>query len=211
MDNSKKVLYLWDFANTLFPENWNEQLTGFKTIKDYTRAKGVDMNNPRAFEEAYKEPFLKGEMIGLKLAKGYREVLSWTKNNEAFTTGIREQLDWRAEYLNPRVGFDLRDYIQKVVSTFDYGETNVKTREMLMDYLQKKYQAGYKAVVYTDDKLANCEEFRQAAEEVKKSYLDFSYRIYNILNDDQGLRAVKAYWQIGNLYDLMENEKAINN
>lgn len=49
----------------------------------------------------------------------------------------------------------------------------------------------------------------QAAEKIKGEHKDFSYRLYHILNDDGGLREKKGYFEIGNLYDLMENEKDI--
>lgn len=206
----KNTLYLWDFANTLFPEKWNAALTGFQTFADYVRAQGISLNDPRGFEEAYKEPFINGEMINLKLTEGYQEVLTWAKHNKAFTSGVKEQLDWRAEYLNPQVGFDIRSFFQEINSTFDYGETNVKTKEMLVDYLGEKYAHGYRTVVYTDDKLANCQKFQQAAEEVKTARPDFTYRWYHILNDSQGLRVKDGYWEIGGLKDIIENEERIN-
>lgn len=198
-----KTLYLWDLENTLFPVQWNKELTGFDTFEDYLVSIGTDLSNPRQYEQGYREPFVHGEMFNLDIAKGYKEVLEWTKHNETFTTGLKEHLDYRAQYLNPRVGFDIRSIFQKIISTFDYGETNVKTKEMLITYLQERFKQGYGTVVFTDDKLKNCEAFRDAAHEVKGLY----YRIYQMYNDDKGLRNKGWYCEIGNLYDLLENEK----
>ena len=196
------TLYLWDLANTLFPEKWNVELTGFASFDDYVKSLGADENNPRVFEGCYREPYIHGERFNLRIADGFAEVLGWTKHNETFTTGIREQMDWRAEYLNPKVGFDIKKYFQKIVTTFDFGETNVKTPEMLEKYLAQRKSEGYDTVVYTDDKLANCEMFRKAAEGV-----GISYRVYNMKNDSCGLRDEGWYWEIGDLYDLLKNEK----
>ncbi|MBI4427166.1 MAG: hypothetical protein HY569_01635 [Candidatus Magasanikbacteria bacterium] len=196
------TLYLWDMANTLFPEKWNPEITGFADFGAYVKSLGVDAENPRVFEECYKEPYIHGERFNLRIADGFADVLSWTKHNETFTTGIREQMDWRAEYLNLKVGFDIIKYFQKIISTFDFGETNVKTQEMLEKYLARRKSDGYNAVVYTDDKLANCEMFKKAAESV-----GISFRVYNMKNDSGGLRNEGWYWEIGNLYDLLKNEK----
>lgn len=203
------TLYLWDLANTLFPEKWNTQASGFPTHEAYTASLGLDPANPRSYEESVKVPYLKGDWYTLSLAEGFAEVLSWTKNNEAFTTGVKEQLDWRAKYLNPKAGFDIRKYFQNIASTFDYGETNLKTKEMLVDYLMKKIGQGYQTVVYTDDKLSNCVFFKEAAEVVKKSKPEFSYRVYHLLNQGKSVKKMDWYHEIGQLLDLLENEKII--
>src|SRR3989339_1636273 len=161
-----KTVYLWDMANTLFPEKWNESLTGFKNFDKYVASLGIDQDNPRQYESCFREPYSKGDMFNLNIADGYEEVLNWTKYNEIFSTGLPETNDWRAEYLNPKVGFDIRKYFQNNVSTFDFGETNVKTPEMLERYLIQKRDEGYTCVVYTDDKLSNCEFFRDAADKI---------------------------------------------
>ncbi len=196
------TLYLWDLADTLFPEKWNVELTGFANFEEYVKSLGVDKQDVRAFEKCFREPYVHGERFGLRIADGFAEVLGWTKHNETFSTGIQEQVDWRAEYLNPKVGFDVRKYFQKLGSTFDYGETNVKTQAMLEKYLAQRKSEGYDTIVYTDDKLKNCELFKKASESV-----GVSYRVYNIKNDDGGLRKKDWYWEIGNLYDLLKNEK----
>lgn len=201
---TERTLYLWDLANTLFREVWNKKLTGFDSFEDYVISRGVKINDARGFEECYREPYLQGEMFNLDIMPGYREVLNWTKNNETFSTGFQEQLRWRAFYLNPRVGFDILQYFRRMGSTFDYGETNVKTPEMLEKYLVRKKGEGYDVIVYTDDKLKNCKMFKTAAEKV-----GVGFRVYHILNDDSGLRDKRRYWEIGNLYDLKENEERI--
>ncbi|MBI4994794.1 hypothetical protein HZC21_04100, partial [Candidatus Peregrinibacteria bacterium] len=153
------TLYLWDLADTLFPEKWNVELTGFANFEEYVKSLGIGKKDVRAFEGCFREPYVHGERFGLRIADGFADVLGWTKHNETFSTGFQEQVNWRAEYLNPKVGFDVRKYFQKLSSTFDYGETNVKTQAMLEKYLAQKMEEGYDTVVYTDDKLANCELF----------------------------------------------------
>lgn len=210
---STKTLYLWDLAGTLFDEKWDEEKTGYPSYSHWLMAKfNIDKNkvSPRVYEEMFKIPYQKGWYYNLALKPGFKKVLSWTKHNETFSTGVLEQIDWRAQYLNPRVGFDIRKFFQKFNSTFDYGETNTKTKVMLVDYLQKKYNEGYQTIVYTDDKLANCGSFREAATEVRSRYKDFSYRIYYILNDSSGLKDKGWCFKIGSLYDLLKNEQQIS-
>ncbi|OGH88445.1 MAG: hypothetical protein A3J93_04245 [Candidatus Magasanikbacteria bacterium RIFOXYC2_FULL_42_28] len=203
-----KILYLWDLAGTLFPEKWNKELTHFDSYEEYIKLKGVDnATEPRKFEEGYEEVYKLGNYFNLQTAKGFKEVLSLTKNNEAFSTGLAECMDWRAEYLNPKVGFNIRSFFQKINSTFDYGETNVKTEAMLVDYLSKKVLEGYDTVVYTDDKFADGVFFKNAAETVKAKNPDFSYRFYHILNDEGGARPKDWYCEIGGLMYILKIEK----
>ena len=202
-----KTLYLWDLANTLFLEKWNVELTGYLTFEDYVKATVKNPSDPRQFEEACKIPYLQGEMYGLRLADGFKEVLSWTKNNEAFTTGVKEQMDWRAAYLNPRVGFNIMSYFKKINTTFDFVETNVKTKEMIVKYLSVKIKEGYDTVVYTDDKQANCQLFKEAVNKVQQEGLVLNCRFYHILNSQSTIGKRGWYFEIGNLKDLLKSEK----
>jgi len=204
-----KTLFLWDVARTLFVEEWNSELTGYPDYPSYVVGIGKDPNNPRVFEESYQETYLKGEMFNLALMPGYAEVLGACAHNEIFTTGVKEQMEWRAQYLNPKVGFDIRKFFQKINTSFDFAPTNVKTQEMLTEYLRQKVADGYGTVVYTDDKLANGEFFRAAAEEIKKEYPSFSYRFYHILNDNGGIRPKGWYQAIGGLRDVITSEKQL--
>ncbi|MFA6215162.1 MAG: hypothetical protein WC768_01170 [Patescibacteria group bacterium] len=205
-----KTLYLWDLAGTIFYEVWDKEKTGWPNYDAWVAAqlgKKISEVSDREYEETYQIPYEKGWYFQLKLQPGAKEALILAKHNEAFTTGVPEQMDWRAAYLVPKTGFDFRKYFQKINTTFDYGETNKKTEEMLVGYLQKKYQQGYKTVVYTDDKLTNCQMFIEAVKLVQKKYLGFSRRIYHILNNNSGLAKKADWWQIGNLKDLLANEK----
>jgi len=209
-----KTLYLWDMAGTIFYERWDTEKTKYPNVEAWVEAqlgkKFKDISD-RQFEQMHEIPYEEGWYFQLALQPGVKEVLFWTKHNETFSTGMQEQMDWRSQYLTPRVGFDIKKFFQKLNSTFDYGETNKKTKEMLVDYLTKKYQAGYMTVVYTDDKLANCQSFIDAVESVKKNHPAFSYRLYHILNDDSGIKDKKTYWEIGSLYDFLANEKKVSN
>ncbi|MFH0857087.1 MAG: hypothetical protein V1860_04270 [bacterium] len=208
----RKILYLWDLGGTLFPEKWNSEKTGFQTYEDWAAdklGKAKEELSNKEIDWTYEIPYKEGWHINLELAKGFKEVLEWAKNNEAFTSGIPEQIEWRAEYLNPRVGFDVRAFLKKINAASDYGAYNTKTKEMFLKYLNERYKQGYKIVVFTDDNLKYCDLFKQAADEQKDKHQDFSYRCYHILNDNGGLRKKEWYFEIGNLYDLMKNEKCI--
>lgn len=198
-----KTLYLWDVAGTIINEKWNKDITGFETFFDYVVSIGKDPNNPREAEEAYYIPYTHGEMFNLDIKDGFKETLTWTKNNEIFTQGTPEQMNWRAEYLNPKVGFDIRQFFQKINSTFDFGETNIKTKEMLSTYLNNKKKEGYETVVYTDDKIQNCMAFKDATDNIQ----NLKYRIYHIKNDNSGIIKKDQYYEIGNLLDLLKNEQ----
>lgn len=197
-----KTLYFWDLAGTLFPEKWCREISGFETYGDYVKSLGFDLKtiSPRDWEWAYERPY-RERFLEVRPAAGFREVLEWTRKNAAFTTGNREQIDWRAEQILRKYGFDIRDYIKEIHSTFDYGNTNKKTPEMLRDLLKKKFDAGFDTVVYTDDKLENINFFLSAAN-------GYNVRVYHMKNDNDGLRKKTAYFVIGNLYDLVENEKS---
>ncbi len=208
MKQKRKTLYLWDLANTLFPEEWDKEKTGFANYDEYVKSLSYDLEkiSPLEYERCYEKPYKEG-LFRLKIATGFRKVLSWTKNNEAFTTGVKEQIDWRAEYLLKKYSFDIRKYLKKIHSTFDFAPTNKKTREMIISLVKKKLQEGFNEIVYTDDKLENCLFFLEAVRKTKERVGNFQLRIYNIKNDDRGIRNKGTYWEAGNLYDIMSNEK----
>lgn len=207
---TRKTLYIWDLANTLFPEHWNSKLSGFGSYDDYVKSLGYDLNtiSPHDYEWSYEQPYKEG-LFELNVADGFREVLSSTKNNAVFTTGNKEQIDWRAEQLNKKYDFDIRDYVKEIYSTLDYGNTNKKTQAMLEDILKKKYKEGFTTVVYTDDNLDNCLFFIKAAKGFTQQAPDFNFRVYSIRNDNKGVRPKDGYFEIGNLYDLKKNEEKI--
>ena len=203
-----RTLYLWDLAGTLFLEKWNKTLSGFNSFEDFVAARGILFSDARRFEECYYEPYIQG-YFWLQLAPGFKEMLTWAKHNETFNTGFQKQMDWRARYLNPRVGFDIRKFFQKLNSTFDWGETNVKTPAMLQQYLEIKIKENYSTVVYSDDHLENVKFFISAAKKINRQCRDFKWRAYHVVNKNGGWRAAEGYFQAGSLLDILEKEKSI--
>ncbi|MEW6610842.1 MAG: hypothetical protein AB1352_04450 [Patescibacteria group bacterium] len=205
------TLYLWDLAGTLFKEGW-KSASGFESYDEWIEMKlrkGRSEINDEEYERGYRLVYGDRRLFYLDIQPGFEEVLHWTKHNETFSTGVREQMDWRAQYLNSKVGFDIRKYFQKFNSTFDYGKTNVKTKEMLLQYLTQKYHEGYQTVVYSDDKLSNCRLFQDAAEDFCARNPDFSFRIYLVINEGDGIKKMGRYWEAGNLHAILKNEKAL--
>ena len=132
----KKILYLWDLTGTLFHEKWNKEFTGVDSYEDWLEEKlnkNIKDVSPREYEEMCREPYSKGKHFNLDIYPGFKEVLEWTKNNEAFTSGLIEHNDWRAKYLNPILGYDIRQYFQKINTTFDYEDTNIKNEELSLN------------------------------------------------------------------------------
>lgn len=203
-----KTLYLWDLADTLFLERWDSRKSGFPNFDAYIESLGFDLKtiSPRDYEYAYERPYRKG-LFDLDLAEHFEEVLGWTKNNAVFTTGNPEQMDWRAEQILRKYGIDPRDYIREVHSTFDYGNTNIKTEAMLKDILVKKLVAGYDTIVYTDNSRENCRFFLDAAKHLQDEGANFKTRVYNINSNDSSLKWTEhQFFEIGDLNQLLENE-----
>ncbi|MBI5466228.1 MAG: hypothetical protein HY974_02990 [Candidatus Kerfeldbacteria bacterium] len=209
-----KIFYLWDLADTLFIEKWNKKLSGFDTYDDYVinlYQKPLVSVTPLEYELAYEKPYKEG-LYNLSIADGFKEVLSWTKNNGVFTTGNKEQIDWRAVQLQNKYGFDVRPYIAEICSTFDYGNTNVKTKAMLVDLISKKIKQGFDAVVYTDDKSANCQFFIKAARKCLNLSAKFKFRVYNLSNNNSPLEKISDdYYKIGDLGQLRDSEEYLLN
>lgn len=136
---TNRTFYLWDLANTLFPEKWNKKKSGFESFDKYVEFLGFNLKNisQRDYEWAYEIPYKKG-LFDLKIAKGFKKTLSWTKNNIVFTTGNKEQLDWRQVQLGKKYKINIKDYLKEIYSTFDFGNTNKKTLEMLASLMEKK-------------------------------------------------------------------------
>ena len=204
-----KILYLWDLANTIFYEKWNKETTGYPNYDAWLENKlnlKVQNLSPREYEKMYKEPYKKGYYFNLDLMPGAKEVLTKIKHNEAFTSGVKNQVKWRAEYLNPKIDFNILNCFQKINSTFDYVNSNIKNRKMLMSYLNKKFKENYKTIIYTDDKKENCLLFQDAAKKIKNKYKNFSFRIYYLLNNNSDIKKNNGYFVIGNLYNLLKNE-----
>ncbi len=206
-----KTFYLWDVANTLIPERWNSVKSGFPNYDAYVVSLGYDLKTirPLEYERAYERPYKKG-LFDIRAADGFQEVLGWTKYNFVFTTGNQEQIDWRAEYLKPQCGFDIRDYLEKVYSTFDYGDTNTKTSAMLMDILRKKYQDGYGTGVYADDKEANCRFFLDAVDQLQKQGIELKARTYHVRNDDGRFeKKSENLFAVANLLQILAHEQSL--
>ncbi len=163
------------------------------------------------YERGYETPYKKGAMFNLKTVDGFREVLDKTHNNEAFSSGNPEQLLCRAKYLNPKIGFNLLKYFLAINSPFDYGTSNKKTAEVYKKYLLKKYKQGYRTIIYTEDKAKYISSFKKAAANVKIKHPNFNYHIYHILRNKKGIKRKNGYFEIGNLWDLLKNEKKLNN
>lgn len=200
------TFYLWDLADTLFIETW-QPASGFADYSTYLKSLGFDPKtiSPEDFEWAYERPYKEG-LMDITLAEGFKEILSWTKNNSAFTTGNKQQLSWRAVQLKNKDHFDILPlFTGSIYSTFDYGNSNVKTAPMYEELLNKIVDLNPTAIVYTDNHPDYCRYFIAAA---KKSGIPF--RCYNMRNDNKGLRPGPNIWQIGSLYDMLKNEQALN-
>lgn len=204
-----RTFYLWDLANTLFLERWDSKRSLVANYNQYVKSKGFSLENisPLDYEKTYRIPYIDG-LYNLSLTKGFKVVLTWTKYNGVFTTGNRKQIDWRAEQLLKKYGFDIRCYIKEIYSTFDYGNTNVKTKEMLMDIIIKKYKQGYRMFVYADDKRKNCFFFLEAIKALIKKGYQIKTRVYYFKNDTSGLKKINNNLiQIGDLLNLLHNER----
>ncbi len=210
----RDTLYVWDLANTLFNDVWNEERTGFTTYRDWLQHKldkTFDQISPWEYENNYKIPYRAGWYFNLDIKPGFRKTLVWTKNNETFSTGNQAQMTWRGQYLNKKYHFKLRKYFKRLNSTFDYGDTNVKSLAMFESYLKKKYRAGYRTIVYSDDNLGNLKFFKEAVDKCKKNLPGLNLRLYRVLNDNTGIKDHRWYFSVGTLYDLLDNEKKIIN
>ena len=211
----KKTLYLWDLADTLFYEQWNAKRTGFPSYDAWVEAhfkRPLVQISDREYEEAYKVPYKEGWYFQLDAQPGFQEVLEFAKENAIFTTGLPIQLEWRAQYLNPKVGFRIQDFFKIIHSTFDYGETNKKEQRMLTDILRKVHTQGYNTIVYTDDKEKNCKFFLKAAQQLAQEGMQLNVRVYWVRNDHGGLRIHdKRFAEIGNLFELKQHEEELVN
>jgi len=196
-------------ANTLFPEIWDQKKGGCKNYDAYVESLGYNLQTitPKEYEETYKVPYCEG-LFKLNAAKGFKEVLEQTKENFVFSTGIKEQNDWRAKQLTPKVGFDVRDYFVHFHSTFDYGNTNEKTADMLIDILKKKYEDGFTRAVYTDDKEKNCLFFLDALKQANKLGIKIGANVYKFRGDGSPLKKIgENFFETGNLFQILENEQ----
>jgi len=211
MSSLTKTFYLWDLAGTLFPEVWEKDKSGFASFNDYVSSI-YDLHNidPADYERCYELPYKLG-WFNVTLAEGFPEVLIWAEYNGSFTTGLHETLKWRGEQLKAKYGIDISQYLPEKFSTFDYGNTNVKTPAMLIDIMKKKHLENYSTIVYTDDKPANCKFFLESYNKVKEEIAPMQARTYHIAQLEQEPVKVEVnYWQVGNLFQIRENEQLLN-
>lgn len=207
MENASKTLYLWDLADTLFGERWDAEKTGLANFDDYITSLGYNLNkiDAKTYEWNYEKPF-KEELIELSLLPGFTETLSWTDHNAVFTTGNREQIDWRAEVFLKKRPVDIRPFFETIYSTFDFGNFNNKTQEMFFDILKRELAKGYSAIVYVDNKLENCRQFQEATAQIRA----IGYRIYHINAGAAQLTKLSAnFFEVPDLFKLLENEQSV--
>lgn len=206
MDTQYKTFYLWDLADTLFSEQWAVQKTGLANYDAYVESLGYNLKtvDAKTYETSYERPY-KDELFELSLMPGFIETLSWTKHNAAFTTGVPEQTEWRAETLLKKGQPNILPFFKKIYTTFDYGNTNQKTTAMLLDILNEISEKGYSTIVYADNKLENCIEFKNAADQIPQ----ISYRLYHI-NIGSGFKQINSnFFEAPGLLELLKNEKQL--
>lgn len=205
---NSKTFYVWDQADTLFAEVWDIEKTGLPDYNVYVLSLGHDIETmpKRVYENAYEIPY-RTEMFKVELMPGFKELLSWTKHNAAFTTGVPEQREWRTDQIKRKYGIELKDYIPEVFSTFDYGNTNVKTVEMYADVVRKVQKRGFTTVVYADDKIANCEMFEAGARTIP----GITYRLYRVNPAMDSQLQGDTIKEVKNLFDILESEKNLVN
>lgn len=199
--------YLWDQADTIFTEVWDTERTGVADFRAYVKSLGNDPDSmsKKEYEFLYEVPYKEG-LFKVDIMPGFIELLSWTKYNGAFTTGVPEQRDWRQVQLSKKYpNLVLKEFIPDVFSTFDYGDTNVKTIDMYADVLGKIYFRGFATVVYADDKLANCAMFEDAAHKVP----GIEYRLYRMNPHTPQVMQNNAIMEVRNLFDILEAEKKL--
>ncbi|MFA6908414.1 MAG: PEP-utilizing enzyme [Patescibacteria group bacterium] len=202
----RKTYYLWDLANTLFPERWDQKKSGVSNYPAFVESLGYSLETvtPKQFEDAYEEPYKKG-FFDISLVPGFVEVLGWTKNNSYFTTGVHEVNVWRSVQLKRKTPVDIFTYLSKGFSTFDYGDTNVKTIPMLIDILHKLNAQGFTEVVYTDDKAENCQFFLDAVAQARKEGINVVGRTYHLTDAQE--KGAPGIIPIKNLFELRDREK----
>jgi len=175
-----KTYYLWDLADTLFPERWDSVGSGCSDIISYMTTLGYDQKTitPGQFELAYEQPYRKG-FFALSLIPGFTEVLPWAKHNGYFTSGHHEQNLWRNEQIQKKYHINIFDYIKEGFSAFDFGSINQKTAAMFTDILNTLHERGYTDIVYTDDKETKCELFFNAITKLQKEGVRINGRTYH--------------------------------
>ena len=208
----QKTLYIWDLADTLFIEYWDQKKSGVKNFKAYLKSLGYNLRTIKAidYENSYHIPFTKN-ILKFKYNSGALKMLNWAKHNGVFTTGHRKQLGWRAVQLKHNHLPDFRKFFHVFYSTFDYGNTNKKNFQMYKDILQKSLKLGFTTIVYADNNYANCNLFISAAARLKKQISRFNYRLYYIRPNVQSLKGVNSHKFIAsNFQQIIKNEKSLN-
>lgn len=204
-----KTFYLWDLADTLFAEQWDQKKSGLKNFNAYVKSRGYNIKTVPAinYEHCYKIPFLTG-LLKVRPNRGFWEILQWTKNNGVFTTGNIEQLEWRWRQQKERGGRDFRKPLKEVHSTFDYGNTNRKNAKMFADILKKKHRQGFNTIVYADNKTSNCRYFISAVSKLRQQGLYIDYRLYHMSPGLKKFRKLrKRQYAVGGLQQILQIEK----
>ena len=60
------------------------------------------------------------------------------------------------------------------------------------------------------DSMKKMQELGPQVNKIKEKRKDFSCRAYNVLNNNSGLKDNGNYFEAGNLFDILKNEKKIS-
>jgi len=119
-------------------------------------------------------------------------------------------MSWRASQLFKKYHFDVRRYFKKIYSTFDYKNTNIKTREMLTNIIERNYKQGYREFVYADDKKKNCIFFIDALNDLFTRGYQLTARVYNLKSGSDTVKAVTGQFiKVGSLLKLLKYEQIL--
>jgi hypothetical protein len=201
----KRTIYIWDLADTLFIERWDAGKSGFATMEAYLKSIGKTAGQVTPFEyETAQADLYKKALLIADLAPGFFEILNFTKNNVAFTTGTKEQIVYRAEQIKQKYGRDILPLFKKIITTFDYEPSNIKNLTVYKKLAADLAQTS-DILVYADNHLGNCQNFITACKDK-----GLPFRCHHITNDDGGLKKFDGFWQAGRLTDVLTNEQNEN-
>lgn len=202
-----KTLYLWDAADTIFIEDFRQELDSRDMFEHISKIIGFNAGelNDREYSRIEDIEFKKG-VFEIDIMPGFRELLSWTKNNVIVSSGHPSQTGFRREIILKKHRFDIMPFFISVTQVFDWNDDHddaSRNPKMFQNIISRYRKNGYNEFVYADDKLKNCLSFIKACRTCSIN----DYACYHITKDHKRIKTYLPYFEVKLLSDILELEK----
>lgn len=203
---NNKTLYIWDAADTIFIEDFRDELGSKNMLEHLSKIIGKNATNlsDREYSKIEDIEFKKG-VFEIDIEPGFQKVLAYTKNNIIVSSGDPSQTEYRRKIIQQKHHFDILRYFLDVTQVFDWNDDHddaSRNPKMFVNLINHFLKKGFNRFVYADDKLKHCLNFVRACQTLS----DIDFATYHINTKNKLIKNLKLF-KVNSLFEILQNER----